>query len=167
MTVFYRVHWSDAPAFNAANAYSALWGAARSKDGSQTECALCDATGKYTRGCPRCDDSGYDDSSCQRCEGSGFIDECEPCDGTGWQDCVRGYSCFADPDDLISYFTERARSGLADGEQVIVFEGQRIATGCDGEPTAVPTRVIEALTWEEFVARHQEVDPTTARATQQ
>jgi hypothetical protein len=127
METFYRVHWSDAPEFNADNAWSALWGAERSEDGSQSKCHACDGDGEYDG------------------------EPCDDCDGDGWVDCVRGYSCCWDAESLIDYFTDH---GEPNGEQVIVFEGRHTANGFDGEPCAVPSKVIETLTWEKFVARH-------------
>lgn len=126
METFYRVHWSDAPEFNADNAWSALWGTTRSEDGSQTECLTCDGTGEL------------DDERCTNCGGE------------GWDDCVRGYSCCWNPESLVAYFN---RPGMQpNGENVIVFEGYQTGTGFDGEPCAVPTKIIETLTWEEFLA---------------
>ncbi|MEU1908418.1 hypothetical protein [Streptomyces hygroscopicus] len=159
MSVFYRVHPSDAPALTADNAWSAPWGTTRSADGSQYECIVCDGTGEGTHDCPKCGGGCYIgeffDIPCDRCDGDGFIDTCGNCD-EGWLDCVRGYSCCATPEALIRYFTDAGRSGCADGEQVVVFEGQQEDWGLEGEPTAVPARVIETLSWEAFVARHQQ-----------
>jgi hypothetical protein len=56
--------------------------------------------------------------------------------------------------DLIAYFgAERGGAPTEDAGRVIVFEGQHIGTGFDGEPLAVPTEVVETLTWSEFIAR--------------
>lgn len=127
MTTFFRVHWADAPAFSAENAWSALWGSTRSEDGTQTECHSC---------------------------WEGNRDECKVCEGTGWEDALEGYSCFDTAEELVEYFTHPARDGLlGDDDRVIVFEGIRSGTGFDGEPLAVPTRVIEELTWNAFLAR--------------
>jgi hypothetical protein len=128
METFYRIHWSDTPEFNADNAWSGLWGAERSEDGSQTKCRTCDGRGE-DEGAP-----------------------CDDCDGEGWEDCVRGYSCCWDAEGLLAYFN---RPGMEpSGEQVIVFEGRQTGNGFDGEPCAVPSKVIETVTWEEFTARY-------------
>lgn len=97
MAIFFRVHWSDCPAFSAENAESAAWG------------------------------MHGDDESVHS----------------------RGYSCFANPGRLVQYFSAR---GGAKGEQVIVFAGDYIACGDDGEDLAIPGHVITTLSWEKFAA---------------
>jgi hypothetical protein len=130
MAVFYRVHWDDCPELSADNAWSALWGATRSADGTRTECRDCDGEGELAGG------------------------TCDACRGEGWEDCVPGYSACDTPEELIEYFD---RPGMEPWhEQVVVFEGRQVGTGADGEPTAVPERVIETMTWEGFLARHKE-----------
>ncbi|WP_028478715.1 hypothetical protein [Nocardia sp. CNY236] len=76
---------------------------------------------------------------------------CSLCGGTGWQDCVRGYSCLTDPEQLIEYMADRTLIGENDG-QVIVFEGIQTDTGFDDEPTVVPTKILQRLSWQEFLA---------------
>lgn len=101
---YYRLHWGDCPEFGAANAWSALWGAVRSEDGSRTECRACDGEG------------------------------CEDCDGEGWQDACEGYSCCGSAEELIEYmalhgpggegtvivFTGRRVGNGFDGEPLVV-----------------------------------------------
>ncbi|MFJ3839490.1 hypothetical protein ACIPY6_28840 [Streptomyces sp. NPDC090054] len=128
MSIFYRLHWSDCPPFSAENAWSASWGSTRSADGSQTECLTCDGTGEL-------DGEPCSDRDCEE----------------GWTDCVAGYSCCASADELIAYLGGRGEPGADD--TVVVFEGRQVDTGFDGEPTAVPERVIETLIWPDFVAR--------------
>jgi hypothetical protein len=124
-TLYYRVQWADCPPFTADNAWSALWGSERAKDGSQSACG-CD---------------GWED--------------CTSCGGTGWQDCVRGYSAAGSPEALIRYFTHRARDGVVGpADTVVVFAGTWTGTGPEGEPCVVPVEVVETLSWAEFVARH-------------
>lgn len=41
-----------------------------------------------------------------------------------------------------------------DHRHVVVFEGEHVGDGCDGEPLTVPTRVVETLTWTQFAAKH-------------
>ncbi|MFF9787130.1 hypothetical protein [Streptomyces nigrescens] len=158
MSVFYRVHPSDAPPLTADNAWSAPWGTTRSTDGSQYECIVCDGTGEGQQDCPTCGGCAYTgefhDTPCDRCDGNGIIDTCGNCDD-GWIDCIRGYSCENTPESLIRYFTEASRTGCANGEQVILFEGYQADYGIDGEPTAVPQRIIETLSWEDFVASQE------------
>lgn len=122
---FYRIHWADSPEFSAANAWSALWGSTRSDDGTQTECTSCH---------------------------EGDREDCSVCDGTGWEDCLQGYSCCDTAEELIAYMNEHAIMG--DDDRVIMFEGTRTGSGFDGEPLAIPTRVIEETTWSEFLTRN-------------
>lgn len=110
---FYRVHWTGSPEFSTTNAWSALWGAERSEDGSQTRCRECDGTG------------------------TAFGENCGTCDGEGWEDCLPGYSCCDTAAELLAYFT---RHGEPDPtEPVVIFDGVRVGTGFDGEPLATPT----------------------------
>ncbi|MFE2850539.1 hypothetical protein ACFXJO_05325 [Streptomyces lavendulae] len=128
MAVFYRLRWSDCPPFGPDNAWSALWGGTRSDDGSRTECLTCDGTGQLDgRPCP--------DRDCDE----------------GWIDCVAGYSCCASAEELIAYFNSRGEPAADD--TVVVFEGRQMGTGFDGEPTAVPERIVETLAWADFVSR--------------
>lgn len=126
--IWYRVHWSDCPEFSADNAWSGLWGPARSDDGSQSECTGCGGSGELFIGEP-----------------------CPECDGTGWMDCEPGYSCVDDPADLINYFAGR---GEPTGETVIVFTGRQASTCIDGYPTVIPDEIVETLTWDQFTTRH-------------
>jgi hypothetical protein len=127
-TYYYRLHPADAPEFDEANAWSALWGRTRSADGSQTLCNDCDG------------------------EGEGYYGEaCSVCGGEGWQDAQRGYSCCYSSEDLTAYFTARGIAG--DDDTVIVFAGTRVGNGFDGEPLVVPTRVVERITWAQLRAR--------------
>jgi len=57
---------------------------------------------------------------------------------------------------LLTYFTDRSRPTPAADETVVIFDGWQADSGFDDEPTAVPERIIETLTWAEFVARHEE-----------
>lgn len=153
--VFYRVHWADCPPLSQENAWSALWGTRRTPDGTQTYCVPCDGTGKGTRNCPACDGCGWDAGGferCSRCDGTGVLDECESCDGEGVHDCQRGYSCFSDPQTLIEYFKKRPGT-VENDDPVVIFEGEYYGAGFDGEDLAVPTRVVEEMTWAEFRAR--------------
>ena len=154
---YYRIHWADCPAFSPENAWSALWGATRSPDGSQTECTVCAGVGKSSSPCPTCDGRGYRDGDpdheCGTCDGTGDVDECDTCDGTGWQDALQGYSCCDTAEELVRYFTHAARDAAEDDDLVVVFEGTRVGDGFDGEPLAVPTRIIEEVPWSEFRTR--------------
>ncbi len=157
---FYRVHWADSPTFAAENAWSALWGATRTADGTQTICVACDGTGSGSRPCPTCNGAGFDATSydhqdCETCEGTGDVAGCISCEGEGAQDCQRGYSCFTDPQSLKDYFISGGRSGVVgDDDKVIIFEGDYQGTGFDGEDLAVPTQIIEEMTWTEFLSRN-------------
>lgn len=154
--VYYRVHWKDCPPLSPENAWSALWGTQRTPDGTQTYCVTCDGTGEGARTCPTCRGLGRDewdwDAICTRCGGSGVLDGCESCDGEGVWDCLYGYSCFADPQSLVDYFAAR-HGTVEDDDTVVIFEGEYYGTGFDGEDLAVPTRIIEEITWSEFLTR--------------
>lgn len=147
METFYRWHRTDAPAFSADNAWSGLWGSEFSEDGSRTKCPTCDGTGDGWRDCPACHGNPDD---CERCANAGTIDECEGCEGEGWQDCVRGYSCCWTAQNLADYMTAHAGDLADDWGKVIVFEGEQVDTGFDGEPTAVPETIVKEMTWTEF-----------------
>ncbi|WP_280184515.1 MULTISPECIES: hypothetical protein [Nocardia] len=154
MQRFWRFHWNDCPEFSAVNAYSALWGRERSADGSQTRCG-CDGENRYdTVECGACRDlPPQQAAACDACGGAGevFVD-CRVCGGSGWEDCICGYSCFSDPDQLIDYLHHRV-GAIDDGHgEVIVFDGAQVDTGFDDEPTAIPETVLERLTWTQFLA---------------
>lgn len=149
METFYRWHRAGIP-FTADRAWSGLWGAEFSEDGSRTKCFTCDGEGTGIRDCPRCGgdfDARWD---CPRCDGEGVVDECGDCEGEGWQDCVRGFSCERTPEALHRYFAQRG--GDPGPGRVIVFEGCQTGTGFDGEPCAVPERIVKEMTWSEFTA---------------
>lgn len=79
---------------------------------------------------------------------------CPACD-EGWVDCDRGYSSVRSAEELADYFQEHAKGAPADDHgHVVVFEGEHVGDGCDGEPLAVPTRIVERLTWSAFAAKH-------------
>ncbi|WP_431728557.1 hypothetical protein [Verrucosispora sp. TAA-831] len=132
METFYRVHWADCLPFSAEHAWSALWGATRvTPDGSRIECIACGGTGTA--------------------DGTKYGDPCAECDGDKVTDAERGYSCYTNPTDLIAYFAHRGEP--SDDDSVIVFEGRQVGAGSDGETLAVPTRVIETMTWSELRKR--------------
>ncbi|WP_432091459.1 hypothetical protein [Streptomyces sp. NRRL F-5630] len=154
MGTFYRVHWTESDELTAANAWSSLTGIDRKPgDPSKSQCQMCDGgQGEWTE-CRHCEALG-----CGECNGEGGSFTCTNCDGTGWEDCVRGYSCYSQPESLLAYFTnDPGRRGMVpDNERVVIFEGWQADTGFDNEPTAVPERVIETLTWAQFRARYEE-----------
>lgn len=154
---FYRLHRDDIP-FTPDRAWSGRWGAEFNEDGSRTMCFTCDGTGIGVRDCPTCT-SNYADPedrwACPTCGGDGVVDGCGDCDGEGWEDCVRGFSCEHSPEALLRYFQRRGMDG-APGARVIVFEGRQTGVGFDGEPCAVPEKILEEMTWGEFVARYGE-----------
>ncbi|WP_289008987.1 hypothetical protein [uncultured Thermomonospora sp.] len=151
METFYRWHQNDIP-FTADRAWSGLWGAEFNEDGSKTMCFACDGTGAGVRDCPTCTGDWEKRWDCPTCQGEGIVDGCEDCDGEGWKPCVRGFSCEYTPEALIRYFAEYDEPP-GDG-RVVVFEGEETGTGFDGEPCAVPERVIEELTWGEFLDKY-------------
>ena len=157
--VFYRFHQNAAPCFCADHAWSAPWGSAFTPDGSQYECPSCGGTGvDYSAPiCARCDGTGDDDDGypCRRCGGSGEDVECHDCDGEGNRDCDPGYSCCWSPVELVDYFQRHAGGAPDDSHgEVVVFEGEHVGQGDDGEPLAIPTRVVDRLPWSEFAAKY-------------
>jgi hypothetical protein len=117
---FYRLHRADTPEFSTGNAWSGPWGETFSADGSRYECRTCDGTGEV------------------------FGEQCTDCDGEGWIDCDPGYSCCHTADDLLDYFGQHCPAAADD--PIVVFEGQQIGTGFDGEPLAIPTGSIHWIT---------------------
>lgn len=154
---FYRLHSNpEAPCFCADHAYSGLWGREWSTDGSQTRCLSCDGTGQDDSECTECAGAGIvdyeNDTKCSRCAGNGYVPTCRIFHGTGWEDAVRGYSCCRTPEELLAYMAEHA-CGLADDEKVLVFEGDEYGIDFDGEPTVIPTQIMEIITWGELRKR--------------
>ena len=128
--VFYRVHDMAVP-FDAEHAWSYLYGP-RNGEAGRDECVPCNGTGDAIPGC-EADDDG----------------DCANCHGDGWLEADRGYSCFADPAEMIEYGEGRMD---VRANRVIEFEGEQVGLGCDGEPLAVPSRVVRVITWDEFTA---------------
>lgn len=161
--VFYRFHWTESPEFCPENAFSALWGSERSPDGSHTRCGCRGYDQGDMRECRQCEGGGvildFEEGSantCRACEGNGgFPVGCLLCEGTGWQECARGYSCFPTPQQLINYFTQRGRMKLDDDDgRVVVFAGTVVDHGFEDEPTVIPDSSIPPvwMTWREFTA---------------
>ena len=175
---------ATAPCFCADHAWSAPWGSAFTPDGSQYECPSCDGTGdnhidpacrhcdgtgEDTTTCYHCDGTSYDDddmcsecdgtghttTTCHHCDGTGEDTDCRDCDGTGRIDANPGYSCCWSPEDLRAYFEVHACGAPGDHHgEVIVFEGEHVGQGDDGEPLAIPTRVVDRLPWSAFEAKY-------------
>lgn len=91
---------------------------------------------------------------CQAMDGEPAGD-CRDCDGEGWVDCQRGYSCCPSAQALAAYFAGQGIS-LAGwhGFEVIEFEGRAVGTGPDGEPLAVPEGVARRMTVAEFAGQY-------------
>jgi hypothetical protein len=138
--MFYRLHNTDShvpdryvsptgtvPCFCAEHAYSAVWGAEWSADGSRTKCRNCE-------------------------DGISLIDgtECGGCDG-GWEDALYGYSSCDTAEELVAYMTKHGV--VNDDDLVVAFEGEQVGNGWDGEPLVVPTHVVEVITWAELRTR--------------
>ncbi len=68
----------------------------------------------------------------------------------------RGYSSFDNPGKLIQYFEDRG--GVPDDATVIVFDGEWMGQGDDGEDLTVPSQVIRAMTWKEFSGQYNQDD---------
>ena len=127
---FYRFHQGDAPAFTADNAWSGLWGSEFSADGTQTRCHGCDDGMDWDRNAP-----------------------CRTCDGTGWEDCLRGYSCCPDAASLIAYFGDHGLPADHHGN-VVIFEGRQVGSGFDGEPLVIPESTVQTMRWSEFAGQN-------------
>lgn len=156
MQTYYRLHRNDSPCFCAEHAYSYQFGAEFGADGSQYRCDWCQGTGIADEDCP-C--RGHD-PGCTRCDpvDPGIIRdaECHRCEGGGWADADRGYSCCEDPAALVAYIRHHVGEQLAaaDGFCVIVFSGELEGFGTDeDERLVVPRQVHETLTWQQFAAR--------------
>lgn len=152
---YYRLHANpDAPEFSSENAYSGLWGSEYTPDGSKHHCYRCTGSGTIdNQDCPRCGGASYpnsDDAGCPRCDGDGTLynAECADCDGTGWYDADPGYSCCHTAQDLVAYMTDHGTP--ADDDPVVIFEGEQVGTGFDGEPLVIPTKVIRWTTYGEL-----------------
>lgn len=147
---FYRLHndHNGTRPLTADNAWSAPWGSEFTEDGSAYTCTACDGTGEQA---PEIHES-CDGEGCRGCD-DGMVTECGDCDGEGTIDCERGYSCCEDAAALVSYFTQQHVTVTDDMGPVVVFEGEYSGNGDDGEALAVPTRIVETLTWSELVKR--------------
>lgn len=151
---FYRIHndHNGTPPLTTKNAWSAPWGSDFTEDGSSYTCIACDGTGEQD---PEIHDA-CDGEGCHHCE-DGMITECGDCDGEGTIDCDRGYSCAWDATGLVEYFAQQHLPLTSDTSNIMgtvyVFEGEYTGNGCDGEPLAVPTRIIETITVAELVKR--------------
>src|SRR5690606_24281624 len=112
-------------------------------DGTAYACVACDGTGQS----PEEVHESCDGAGCDHCD-NGIYSECGDCEGEGTVDCDRGYSCTWSAADLITYIRDHQAGDPEDTHgTVYVFEGERHGDGCDGEPLAVPTKIIETLTW--------------------
>jgi hypothetical protein len=112
--------WFTADALGSRGPDSA-WGSEFSEDGSQTRCRNCeDGVSLFTGG------------------------ECTDCN-SGWEDALYGYSCCSSAEELVEYMTKHGV--VSDNDLVVVFEGEQVGTGWDGEPLAVPSRVVEVIAW--------------------
>jgi hypothetical protein len=120
---YYRLHRDDAPTFTADNAWSGLWGGTFSPDGARSECPQCDESGEYDG------------------------EECSHCAGEGWLDCDYGYSCCYTAAELVAYFSRGGGLDAVDlAQPVVVFAGEQVGNGFDGEPLVVPTEVVRWTT---------------------
>ena len=68
----------------------------------------------------------------------------------------RGYSSFDNPGKLIQYFEDRG--GVPDDATVVVFDGEWMGQGDDGEDLTVPSQVIRTMTWKEFADQYNQDD---------
>lgn len=117
---FYRLHADTAPEFSAENAWSAAWGETFSTDGARYECRSCDGAGEF------------------------LGEKCNDCGGEGWIDAEAGYSCCESAAELLAYFDQHCPAD--DTDPVVVFDGEIVGTGLDGEPLVIPTTVIRWTT---------------------
>lgn len=141
MELFYRIHWNwDTVPFDAEHAYSFLNGMPPLADDlSRYGCVPCNGTGEAIPGVDPDEDG-----------------KCSSCHGEGSHEADRGYSCVYDPEDILSLPAQfgSGRRELA-AARVVEYEGEVQGWGCDGEPLAVPSRVLRVMTWDEFTAEYQ------------
>ena len=126
---YYRLHREDAPTFTADNAWSAVWGETYNAAGDRYECSNCDATGiAYGEPCGDCNN--------------------------GWIDCQPGYSACHSAAELLEYFDQHCKAD--DIDPVVIFDGEHVGNGCDGEPLVIPINVIRWTTIGALRATEQE-----------
>lgn len=158
MQIYYRCHLSSLP-FSPENAYSSPWGT-----GEDGTCGVCQGVGKVEK--------PYQDT-CWECGGAGegcgcdhgimtYYREvpCPYCQGTGKAKRLRGYSCFKSPEALSNYFF--LRGGMSDNATVVIFTGEQVGVGPDGEPLVVPKTFPRPrfITWgqmQDILVRRQEI----------
>lgn len=116
---FYRLHSAATPEFSPENAWSAAWGETF-VDVSTYECRSCNGSGEF------------------------LGEQCSDCDGEGTIDADRGYSCCDSAAELLAYFGGHYPAD--DTDPVVVFDGQHVSTGLDGESLAVPTAIVRWTT---------------------
>jgi len=149
MKVFYRCHFSNRP-FSQENAYSLPWGSENGK------CGVCKGTGvieePYRSTCHSCGGAGGEDCHCDGGTARYFRTvSCRYCKGTGEAIPLRGYSCCRTPEGLSNYFF--LRGGMHDSAPVVIFTGEEVGTGPDGEPLVVPAEFPRPrwITWGEML----------------
>ncbi len=150
--MYFRLHSNpDAPCFCAEHAWSGLWGTEFTPDGAQVACGQCQGTGTAdVQECARC--AHQWDCDIRQCKGGVILgEECHTCDGTGWVDAQRGYSCCSSAEELVAYMNVHGAVGADD--LVIIFEGKWVGIGFDGEDRVIPTKILGTTTWRELVAR--------------
>lgn len=137
---YWRMHWAASGQFGADNAYSFPWSnivVRNPADPTQHTCMECWGQPSTVDG------------------------PCPVCDGTGWQDARRGYSCLTSADELADYMREWLPEMIADPESVagevaavVEFEGVLTGRGDTDEYLVVPRKVVQTMSLPEFVARH-------------
>lgn len=123
-STYWRVHWHDCPEFSAENAKSVAW------DGWDAACPICNGEGTIEKLVERWTDDDeleevLSDIECSHCKGNGVI---TPQDG---------YSCCESAKELSKYFRRRLLPTNTDAK-IVVFSGEVVDYGIDGEPLVVP-----------------------------
>ena len=141
-SLFYRVHWKHNPPFSPENAQSEAWNL--EYEGDTKNCPACKAEGRVP--CAKCGGDGcvwigpradQRPTTCPACKGRRTA-ACGECGGKGAiSDRVRrGYSAFTSADELVQYMDSMLAADASD--PVVVFSGQQIGEGHDGEPLVLP-----------------------------
>lgn len=114
--------------------------------------------------CPWCKGHGEIPVEFDPVTGEWETEECEFCEGNGWVDYDpdlpehrqlwrrEGVSCFETPEELYEYFTSGMFLPEHLTEEVIIFAGEVVGEGLDGEPLVIPagTPRPRKISWKQF-----------------
>ena len=143
--MFYRVERRSVEEFLAGPHYS------EPITGAELDCPVCHGRGEVP--------VAVDSATCEM-----LTEECQFCEGNGWVDYDpdlpehrqlwrrEGVSCFETPEELYEYFTSGMFLPEHLIEEVIIFAGEVVGEGLDGEPLVIPadTPRPRKISWERF-----------------